>query len=218
MLVRLRPRALGGVDHEQEEVDPGRAGHHRAHEALVPRHVDEREPAAVGQLERRVAEVDRDPALAAPRAAGRCPCRSAPGRARSCRGRCARRCRPVSALDDPRCGSERGRRRRRRRPRRPPVRERAHVEQQPPVADDADDGRLAGAERVGERLLDGAGEARQLGERQRAAADARRRSPRPRRRRPRPGARPGPARRSTGSASILRTGISRRARSGSSAS
>ena len=62
VLVRLRPRALGGVDDEQEEVDPGRARDHRPHEPLVPRHVDEREPASVGQLERRVAELDRDPA------------------------------------------------------------------------------------------------------------------------------------------------------------
>ena len=62
MLVRLRPRALAGVDDEQEEVDAGRAGDHRAHEALVAGDVDEREPAAVGQVERRVAEVDRDAA------------------------------------------------------------------------------------------------------------------------------------------------------------
>ena len=61
----------------------------------------EREAAAVGKLERRVAEVDRDPARAAPRAAGRCPCRSAPGRATSCRGRCGRRCRPSAACVRP---------------------------------------------------------------------------------------------------------------------
>ena len=64
MLVRLRARALSGVDHEQEEVDPGCARDHVADEALVPGHVDQREPAAVGEVERRVAEVDRDPALA----------------------------------------------------------------------------------------------------------------------------------------------------------
>ena len=52
------------VDHEQEEVDPGRAGDHRADEALVAGHVDERELRPVGQLERGVAERDRDPALA----------------------------------------------------------------------------------------------------------------------------------------------------------
>ena len=62
MLVRLRARALAGIDHEEEEVDPGRARDHRAHEALVARNVDHGEPAPVGELERRVAEVDRDPA------------------------------------------------------------------------------------------------------------------------------------------------------------
>ena len=62
MLERLRSSAFLRVDHEQEEVDAGRARDHRAHEPLVARHVDEREPPAVRQLERRVAEVDRDPA------------------------------------------------------------------------------------------------------------------------------------------------------------
>ena len=62
MLVRLRPRTLAGVDHEQEEVDAGRTGDHRANEPLVPRHVDERESPPVRELERGVAEVDRDPA------------------------------------------------------------------------------------------------------------------------------------------------------------
>ena len=62
VLVRLRPRALGGVDHEQEEVDAGRAGDHRADEPLVPGDVDHRQLRAVRQLERRVAEVDRDAA------------------------------------------------------------------------------------------------------------------------------------------------------------
>ena len=51
------------------------------------------------------------------------------------------------------------------------VGERAHVEQQPAVAHDPDDGRLAGAQRIEQRLLDRAGEARQLRERKRAAAD-----------------------------------------------
>ena len=63
MLVRLRARALGGVDDEQEEVDPGRAGDHVAHEALVAGHVDQREPPAVRKVERGVAEVDRDAAV-----------------------------------------------------------------------------------------------------------------------------------------------------------
>ena len=64
VLVRLRPRALGGVDDEEEEVDPRCAGDHVPDEALVPRDVDQREAAAVREVERRVAEVDRDPALA----------------------------------------------------------------------------------------------------------------------------------------------------------
>ena len=63
VLVRLRPCALGRVDHEQEEVDPARAGDHVADEALVAGDVDHRQPPPAGQIERRVAEVDRDPAL-----------------------------------------------------------------------------------------------------------------------------------------------------------
>ncbi|OFW75785.1 MAG: hypothetical protein A2Y55_10270 [Actinobacteria bacterium RBG_16_68_12] len=62
VLVRLRPRAFAGVDDEQKEIDAGCAGDHRAYEALVARHVDDREPAAFRKLERRVPEVDRDPA------------------------------------------------------------------------------------------------------------------------------------------------------------
>src|SRR6185503_12200609 len=64
VLVRLRPGALARVDHEQEQVDPRRPRDHRADEPLVPGHVDEREPPAVGELERRVSERDRDPAPA----------------------------------------------------------------------------------------------------------------------------------------------------------
>ena len=62
VLVRLRSRALPRVDHEQEEVDARRAGDHRPDEPLVPRHVDQGEPASVDELERRVPEVDRDAA------------------------------------------------------------------------------------------------------------------------------------------------------------
>ena len=62
MLVGLRPRALARVDDEEEEVDAGRARDHRAHEALVARHVDEREPPSVRQIEGCVAELDRDAA------------------------------------------------------------------------------------------------------------------------------------------------------------
>ncbi len=60
VLERLRPGALSSVDHEQEEVDARRPGDHRADEALVARDVDDRDSRAVRQLERRVAEVDRD--------------------------------------------------------------------------------------------------------------------------------------------------------------
>ena len=53
------------------------------------------------------------------------------------------------------------------------VGERAAVEQEPPVADDPDDRRIACPQRRGELLLDRARVAPQLRERQRAAADAR---------------------------------------------
>ena len=75
MLVRLRPSTLLRVDDEQKEVDPGRAGDHHPHEALVPGDVDERQAPATRQLERRIAEVDRDAARSAPRGGGPCPSR-----------------------------------------------------------------------------------------------------------------------------------------------
>jgi hypothetical protein len=62
VLVRLRAGAFTRIDHEQEQIDTGRAGDHRAHEAFMARNVDHGEPAAVGKLERRIAEIDRDPA------------------------------------------------------------------------------------------------------------------------------------------------------------
>src|SRR4051812_6526276 len=62
MLECLGPRTLLRVDHEQEEVDAGRSRDHGAHEALVAGDVDEREAPAARELERRVPEVDRDPA------------------------------------------------------------------------------------------------------------------------------------------------------------
>jgi len=58
VLVRLRPCALTGIDDEQEEIDPGRSRDHRADEALVSWDVHEREPAPVGQVERRVTQID----------------------------------------------------------------------------------------------------------------------------------------------------------------
>ena len=169
VLVRLRPRALAGVDDEQEEVDPGRAGDHRAHEALVPGNVDDREPPPVRELERRVAEVDRDPA---PLLLGQ-PVGVLPGQ---------RADEPRLAVVDVAGGADRERPRSRRALTATAaahdlvdlgVRERAAVEERPPVANDRDHRRLAAPERLRERLLDGAGRARQLGERERAAADAR---------------------------------------------
>src|SRR5437867_6365387 len=53
------------------------------------------------------------------------------------------------------------------------VRKRAAVEQETTVADHADNRRVAGPQRGGELLLDRAGEARELRERERAAADPR---------------------------------------------
>src|SRR6266508_2564424 len=63
VLVRLRPRALVRVHDEQEEVDAGCAGDHVAHETLVSGDVDQRQSPPVRQIERRVAQVDRDAAL-----------------------------------------------------------------------------------------------------------------------------------------------------------
>ena len=216
VLERLRACALGRVDHEQEEVDPGRAGDHRADEALMARHVDQREAAPVRQLERRVAEVDRDPAPLLLREPVRVLARQRPHEPR------------LAVVDVP-GGADRQRHGSRRRTlgaRAATARggdlvdlavgERAHVEEQAAVAHDPDDGRLAGAERVEQRLLDRAGKARELLERQRSAADA--------------GDRLldlaadeagealGACRTAaTGSASIRSTGISARARSGSRA-
>ncbi len=62
MLVRLRTSPLTGIDHKEKEVDPGGARHHRPDEALVPGNVNEGELRAVVELERRVPQVDRDPA------------------------------------------------------------------------------------------------------------------------------------------------------------
>ena len=61
MLERLRPGSLEGIDHEQEQVDSRGPRDHRADESLVARDVDQRQAAAVRQIEWRVAEVDRDP-------------------------------------------------------------------------------------------------------------------------------------------------------------
>ena len=62
VLARLRHDAVVGGHDEQEEVDPGGAGDHRPDEALVAGDVDHRQRAPRRQLERRIAELDRDPA------------------------------------------------------------------------------------------------------------------------------------------------------------
>ena len=84
--------------HEQEQVDPGRAGHHRAHEPLVAR--ARRRPTARrpdGELERRVAELDRDAARLLLRQPVGVDAGQRARRAPSCRGRCGRRCRASEA-------------------------------------------------------------------------------------------------------------------------
>ena len=93
VLERLGARAVVGGDDEQRGIDLAGADEHVADELVVPWDVDEVELAAV--VERRGARTRRRSSCraAAPRAAGRHRCRSAPGAASSCRGRCARPCR-----------------------------------------------------------------------------------------------------------------------------
>ena len=93
VLARLRHHAVVGGDDHQEQVDPRRPGDHRAHEALVARHVDDRQPPPRRQLERRVAELDRDPALLLLRQPVGVDAGEGADERRSCRGRCGRRCR-----------------------------------------------------------------------------------------------------------------------------
>ena len=162
VLVRLRARTFLRVDHEQEEVDAGRAGDHRAHEPLVPGHVDEREAAAVGQLERRVAEVDRDPArlllgqpvgvLAGERA-------HEPGLAVV----------DVAGGADGQRHARTDGRRLRRPPSSPSVRQSSRRR---PSRTIPTTGGSCPRSPFRKRLLDRAGERRQLGERERSAADA----------------------------------------------
>ena len=116
VLARLGHHAVVGGDDHQVQVDAGRARDHRAHEALVPGHVDDRQPPARRQRQRRVAELDRDAARALLRQPVGVDAGERARPARSCRGRCARRCRASAA---PR-SSARGARpaRRGRRPRR----------------------------------------------------------------------------------------------------
>ena len=134
VLARLRHHAVVGGDRHQEEVDPGRARDHRAHEPLVPGNVDDGHATAGGEVERRVAEGDRDPARLAPRGAGRCRGRSGRRPAPSCRGRCGRRCRGSAASRRSSTSSS--------------SRQRARVEQQRAVGDAADHRRVARAQRA----------------------------------------------------------------------
>ena len=171
MLVRLRLRPLARVDDEQEEVDPGRARDHRPDEPLVPGNVDDREARPVGKLELRVAERDRDPApllLGQPVGVG------------------ARQ-----RLDEPRLavvdvpGGPQREPRRRHAARQlstaaataatSSVGDRAAVEQRPPLADERHDRRRRARSAAEQLALERAGRARQLEQRQRAAADPRRR-------------------------------------------
>ena len=62
VLMGLRASSLSRVDHEEEEIDSGRPGNHRAHEPLVAGNIDQRQSRAVVEQERRVPEIDRDPA------------------------------------------------------------------------------------------------------------------------------------------------------------
>ena len=51
VLARLRHHPVVAGHAEQREVDAGGPGDHRAHEALVARHVDHREPQPVAEVE-----------------------------------------------------------------------------------------------------------------------------------------------------------------------
>ena len=62
MLPRLLPHALAGIDDQQEQVDPRGPRDHVSDEPLVARHVHQGQPQTVAQIERRIAEVDRDAA------------------------------------------------------------------------------------------------------------------------------------------------------------
>ena len=170
VLVGLRARALRRVDDEQEQVDPRRPGDHRPHEPLVAGDVDERQRRPTRKLEGRVPEVDRDAA----RALLRQPVGVLP-RQRADERR-------LAVVDVP--GGADRQRHRQVEMRGPPRaddgagdlvdlvrRQRARVEQQAAVADDPDDRRVAQPEHRRETLLDRARGARELGQRERAAAD-----------------------------------------------
>ena len=78
VLARLRHDAVVGRDRHQVQVDPGRAGDHRAHVALVPGDVDDRQPRAAGERHAARSRARSRSRARAPRAGGRCRRRSAP--------------------------------------------------------------------------------------------------------------------------------------------
>ena len=93
MLARLRHHAVVGRDHQQHEIDAGRARQHVVDEPLVARHVDEAEHRAVRRAaDRRSRDRSRCRAPSLP-SGGRYRRRSARAPARSCRGRYGPRCR-----------------------------------------------------------------------------------------------------------------------------
>ena len=61
VLAGLRHHTVVGGDRHQKQVDAARARDHRPYKPLVPGNVDHRQPPPRGQLEARVAELDRDP-------------------------------------------------------------------------------------------------------------------------------------------------------------
>ena len=85
--------AVVGGDDQQREIDAADAGQHVAHEALVAGHVDEADRAAPS-ARRQVgeAEIDRDAARLFLRQAVGVDAGQRLAPARSCRGRCGRRC------------------------------------------------------------------------------------------------------------------------------
>ena len=152
----------------------------------MPGNVDQREAAPVGQLERRVAEVDRDPArlllretvgvLAGERAdEPRLAVVDVPGGADGQRHRASitSRRRSASQIADSAVKGSRAMCAHRACDLVELIlADRSAVEEEPSVAHDPDDRRVAEAKRLRERLIDRARERRQLGERQRSAADA----------------------------------------------
>ena len=62
MFVSLRSWPFARVDDEEEEIDAGRTGNHRADEPFVARDINDRHSSSARNLERRVPESDRNAA------------------------------------------------------------------------------------------------------------------------------------------------------------